>query len=1610
MIKRGLKVFVVLILIMVMNAFNVSTLASIAIAVSDELESQTKTTNIANVELDAFYKDGESEKHSKELSVGNEETLYLRVRVKDKVSISSAKLKLENVNFKIVKDKVKASNYVKNIDDNTNEIELNPVSSNNEVLLELPIQFKKESPFTEDYFDREQVIKLEGKYADQNQKEKDLSGEVKIHTKWSKDVEVTLNQYFDKYFSLGEQGVILQQNIETEVKDDVLPIKDEKLEIDVPALDNERPEQVVVLANGEEISGDSVQYDKDNSKLVIENKCVINEDGKINWGQAKIEYAVIYRYNSKVALVDRTIKMKTKDVTTVYAKDGEITQENEQDVNVKQMGSVATIETSLTGDIYKGYMYAGSGRDINYEESNKIEVSYKDGVDKLVLNPNNEVFLNEEGNWVSAADSTVYKNTIVNKEEMKNVLGENGVIYIKNDKGEEISQINKDSGTDEHGNVNIGYPEQNNNVIIETTKPEKEGILTIKNIKGLKGSTGYGTDIVKQLKTMQEETIVQTNISTEKSVAKIDLKEPTTEIRTEVNRDSLSTLKSNKDVEIKVTLKSNQEKFDLYKNPVIELVFPGDVTDVVVNNINLLYGDEFKMKAQKGVVDGKQAVKIILEGEQTEYKDIGIDGTTIVLNAELVLNNTATTKEDNIITRYSNEKATSYRDENAEQFTKIQIVSPKGLIATNKIEDFGIETIGEDKMVSQELERSSSEKQIEVKSEIINNNENAIKDVKILGEFGTDGKTTVNGEEKENNVNEELKTALQVSATDTNKIKVYYTENENATNELEKEENGWQEEITDARKTRKYLITVTDMQPAEKIETSYQAEIAGGLEYNQQNYQGYMATYTESDTGTDKMVEATDIELKTGPGPDIETKLTARVGNKDLADGAEVKAGEVIKYVLEVTNVGNEGATNINFTGLVPEGTVLVKPREATPDGEKEDFEYGLENYYDEVLGDKKTLTIESLRPEQTQKVSYEVRVKNEVEDGKEISNIINYTFSDIEKQSNEVKNILRPGKVRVTMKRVSATEGVISGKEYEYGVMIENITDEKQENIKLSLNIPELSEIVSMRINDKFLDEIKERDLIIQELDANSFIYVYFTLQYKEALSISEVNNSAIVNYENIEYYSNEFTDRLWGVDFDISKSISKKDNLEPGDEFEYTIKVTNTGRWKASNVIVKDKIHDELNILEVRVGEEEKDISQGITATNEISEYIDLDQGESKEIVIRCQVNPFHVRPEDLVISNKAELTYGGITKTSNEVTSIMEKNENPNQGGSGGEIDNPEENPSQSNYIVSGMAWEDTNKNGRKDGQEPIISNVVVNLVNVSNNQIERTARTDTSGRYVVNNVENGDYLVAFEYDNHQYKITQYKANGVDENNNSDVVSKQLNIDGVSREYAVTDTITVNNASIANIDIGLIKVGSFDMQLDKTISRISVVNKKGTKVYKYDNTNFAKIEIKAQDLEGSTVAIDYNIIVKNNGELDGYIRNIADYLPNDVEFNSQINKDWYKEGDVIYNKSLANTKIAPGETKVVTLTVTKKMNKNNTGTIINIAEIAESYNEEGMSDMNSVAGNRKDGENDQGKAEIIISIGTGGTVWIILGIVLAIIILLIVTVVIIKKKRGE
>ena len=157
----------------------------------------------------------------------------------------------------------------------------------------------------------------------------------------------------------------------------------------------------------------------------------------------------------------------------------------------------------------------------------------------------------------------------------------------------------------------------------------------------------------------------------------------------------------------------------------------------------------------------------------------------------------------------------------------------------------------------------------------------------------------------------------------------------------------------------------------------------------------------------------------------------------------------------------------------------------------------------------------------------------------------------------------------------------------------------------------------------------------------------------------------------------------------------------------------------------------------------------------------------------------------------------------------------------------------------------------------------------------------------------------------------------------------------------------------------------------------------------------------------VEYATVLIEYNLTVTNEGAIPGYAKEIVDALPDGMDFSSNLNNTWYLGSDgKLYNTSLANSLLNPGESKTIKLILSRKMTGENTGTVSNIAEISKDYNEQGKQDVDSTPGNNKDGEDDKSVANTIITMGTGKEVAAFIGITLGVLAIIGTAVILIKK----
>ena len=1597
--SKVFKIVVAILLVMTLTMVNFIYVGAGLVSYAAEKVS----TNHKNVEFTAELK--------------NENTLNLQISVKNE-GYFNGEITLENSNFKL---KNSQSEYVNKVEEN--KISLNQINAGTVAQIDVEIEQIKDDNLDINLLDRTSTVKLTGIYRDSTEKDINIEASREIKLEYSEtndenNIENGMELITNKITTFnGKEKRIVQVSMNLGLKDNNYPIK----EIDTNVtISGEEPE-VVTKANLNTMTSFNSEYKDGNLQMVLTNEP--NEENKILWKKQGNENIILTLvYDKDVDL--NGVKLPVEEKVKLY-NDKEITVSNTIELNNEEKDNLVQVSVTNTEDtIYKGKLNANLDR--SFETKTNVAVNLSNAEDYISIKENASNYNLSNGNTVRA--NVVYNKTVIEKSAFDKILGQDGTIQILNEQGVILANINSETEVDENGNIVVDYAGKEPTAIeIKTSKPVAEGNIVFTHTKTIKPSNidiiSNATEIVSGISIDHGTGIVSEQES------KIAMQDSKTEASLEVNKDTLSTVVDN-NVEIRALLKSNQEQYNLYENPVIRFDLPESVENITVNSIDLVY--ETELKVTNYITQGR-TILVQLEGAQTAYKEQGVEGALLVLNITATVNRKSATQDSSILMTYQNKQEIGTAE------SAIKIVAPTDMTLVQSINDLGVDTIGREEQTQVSLQRGTDSKNLTTGIEVINNNENTVENVKVLGNFPT--------RNTENNIDNNVIQGINVTGVEG--AKVYYSENENATDDLQDGNNGWQESITDGTQVKKYLIEIPQMETQSSMQANYVTSVPASLEYNQEASQGYLVTYQNSLTKASNQMKATTIKMETGVGPILETKLTASVGG---SDDTTVKNGEVIKYKIEVSNVGSEDIANVTVKGNVPEGTTLVEPEDK--------YEYTGASYYKELDSRTYEDKIDTLKVGEIATREYEVRVNSGVAEGTKLVNTSEIQYGDVTKTSEENTLTTTNGNIRVSVKRVTDRSiNLYETGTVQYFAIIENISNEPQEDIKVKTNLQDGLEVTRLNLttnmekanesNNKTYGEeestinvgepveITEEELTQNNSNSNSQTE---QIEYSDEinigslepgenkvlgydLKINKVDNMDRINFyvtandQNEEYRSNVATDEIRQAEIGLSMTATPENNyVKSGDTIVYTINVKNNGTEAIESLVLKDDIPSSLTVNKVQVGGQEVADLKG---RNNIEISIDLSAGNEMIITIETVVNYSEGRTEAEPITNVAHVDLLGETiATTPEITHIIEANENAQTGTTGepNEDNNVgNNNIANGNGIITGVAWFDENANGQKDNGEQLMSGVKVHLYNTETNNLVTKengdvleATTNENGVYALDHIGNGKYIAIFEYDA-TYTLTKYKAEGVSENNNSDVMMNELTIDGTKQNVASTDIIEINNTNASDINIGLIQLQNFDLQLEKFVNRIVIQDSSGSTVREYGDETLARAELDAKRVNGATVVIEYKIRVSNVGEVDGYVRSIVDYMPNDLKFSSELNKDWYQTSEGLYNTSLANDKIAPGESKEVTLTLTKDMTENNLGLINNTAEIEEAYNELGLADSNSTPGNRVNGENDYGSADLILGVRTGGGIYI--GITVAIVALLgIVGFIIIRKKSKE
>lgn len=1274
---------------------------------------------------------------------------------------------------------------------------------------------------------------------------------------------------------------------------------------------------------------------------------------------------------------------------------------------------------------------------VNYAYNKTLAIS-KQEFDK-VFGENGEItILNEAGTTLA----TINKDTEVknNRIEVNLVPFKTNSITIKTSK-----------------------PQAEGNVIFEITKALAKNIEY--STSQLKSFTQIKTQVTGTAKNSDIDIV-----STE-STKNVDLTEPTQKASITTSNNRLSTIVKNENVEIKVTLENDSADDTMYTNPKIKITFPENIETINVKDCKVYFDDELEIdndsiKSYENN-DGTKTLEFKLKGTQTKYNNAAAKGATVVLTTDITLNTLTPTTNTQITAEITNGDSTV-----TNVSIDVKYIAPSGVVTTNSMTGYnGDEKIEVINGKSQKalIPTKAEQKEVTYTMNVINNYENTLDHVVVLGRTPfKDNKDVSTSLSLGSNITMPLTSGITVTGIDSSKFTVYYSENGEATTDLSNSQNGWTTSVTDYTKIKSYMIVLNEdyaMNGGDTFTFTYKATLPANLDYDQEVYENYGVFFNNNKTSgtiTDKAI-ATKIGFTTGSIAKLDAKLTSTIG-----EGASVKSGEILEYELTINNTGAIDAENTKVEIKLPPELSFI-PNEGdnytfktiesplddtdTPDlNDKENTEINgddynsllelanklmqednkyLEDQYASIL----VLDLGKINANSTTKKTLKFTAKSYENVKVEVKASVSYDNAE-PIVTNTISNIIE--KVSFNTQIVSKYTSRKEGENYSFQITLQSSQDSysdeygsednNRKNTVVTFNLPDELEYESIQLTKLNEDTAQYDDITsttnvkvkgkkvtvnIGEVDGergkiltvNAKVGKLSDGVYKKDVTVTSNVKAEGTETENIKDIS--VTINKPGISIAQTANIPEGTTISAGEDFVYTFTAQNLSDIYLNDVEFTDAIPKEVQFKYIEIIYEDGTINNevDINGDGSINAKFYLLAGQKITINVHVAANSID---NDTDISNKAKFVHEDIGEVeTNTISHSIKHFEKTDVN-----VD-PDDNNKETRKVI-GTVWIDTNKDGVKDANEQRVSGVKVLLLDnstsniaISSNNEQCITTTGTDGSYMFNNVPQGKYSVIFFYDSAKYSPTTYQKSGVNDEQNSDAIDKTVNYEGKDQIAAVTEEIVLSDTNKFNIDLGIVEDAKFDLKLDKIVQAITVNNGKNTTEHVY-NSKLAKIDFESKYAKTSSMVVEYKFTITNEGGIAGYVKKLADYLPEELKFNSELNKDWYEGKDgVIYNASLANTIINPGESKEVTLILTKNMNGDNDfGLINNSAEIYETSNDYGALDVDSTPGNKATNEDDYSTANVLTSVKTGDIV-IYTTLIVTIIAIVGVGIYMIKKK---
>ena len=1611
-----------------------------SIAASTNLEEQSTQVANADVEFDAYFEEEGEQTHSKDIDIAtNDDNIYIKIKVTDGY-LANGTVKLQNSNFKLVEtDDVLT--HVQSIDPEEGEIRFNQIGKGESVILRLPIVMNTDSNFDITNLNKITSVELEGTYVDNTGNEKSISKSIDVIAKIIVKTEGDVSKLVDlevedtkkvAYDEDSNKGFVAQYKIKSSLKNNVLPVKETKIEINIPKLNNTLPQRVSLLAistkatNGEEekiFTSDDYTYE--NGKVTLSIKNDIKDDRTVSWEKdAQDEILLTCAYIDTYGLEDEEYTLEGIEVTDTilpYANDNLELVKNiifETSTSYQKVGEIVTYDVETVNELQKGYMLVEGAANTPYTEKWTVDIGNIDLTDSVILE-NNVKYLDENNNEYES--NPIYTYTKVSENVFLNMLGEDGYINIYNKEGGLITTLNKD-------NLEYRYNTETTYIKVETSKPIQEGIIVLENERAIKAAE-YNKSQTESFKKIITTVSGKINYGTrvlfnKQNTKEIQLIEPKTTVDAIISKTNLSTQEVNEGVRLIVALDTSDISNRLYKNPKVIVEFPSYIKEVNAQ-AGVLYGQGLEYDAENTKQYTNSQGNIVLEictlGEQTEYNTSSVsNGAYIIVQGDIIADELTPAIKESIKVTVINEDETVLKEIEVSYAAENKIIT-RSSISGYSNENNEIKALNSDNTAVIAYDNES--RTATMKIDVVNSTSEDITNVMILGRIPFAGnKAVISGTDLGStftmNLLSNITATYGVSQDD---IDVYYTNNGTATRDIEDMDNGWTKTPSNLSEIKSYLIICKDSTIANgtRMSFTYNVQIPENIGEEKAAY-GTFAVFYNNGNNVIKSEEAHSIGLVTSQtipeegiyeatSQDLDITVTEASSGNSLALNAEVREGQYIDYTVTIENKTTDRDLTLDLEVAKENGTfygleVFDHVVEYTEFGSEEGAPL---HRYNELTDETLTENI-TIEAGKTYTYKYTIVVNKDTE-GNNLTSTVSLKQNDVKIiEDLTTVNPIIDGLIKLNVKYNRSEESLVySTKTFSFEIDVTNITMSSLENVIVEVDLPEILTFYDddgYRYESDYRSVEEENNKLTFKIDsigagdtAKIFVITNVgSIGINEELKNIQLKAKATVNGE--VYYSNIYGTAVLQGETIINATMTgsvQGEYVENGQEIIYTININNSGNLDEYLLRIRDSLPKCLRVIGYTIIDNDGNETEVGTDYNELNiNDIQIDSGKNVTVKIKTEVITSLAKSE--IIENKATLS-GQTFETfdTNTVTYKLkdyvepedpEDPEDPSNPENPENPDNPD-NPTDKTYIISGRAWIDVNSDGKRDNNDSPISDVTVMLMNNEKSEFVKDSSgkqistvTSSDGTYRFEGLKEGEYVVVFIYNTELYDVATYQKSGVNTSQNSDAIESTVRISEADTKVAATDILKVNENK-TNIDLGLVRSKIFDLKLDKMINTVIVQNKEGTTSYKFEGDKTAKVEIPAKYMVGTTLTIEYKISITNEGNVPGKVLKVIDYMPKELEFSSEINNEWYKGTDGnLYTQEFENIEINPGETKEISLVLTKTLKEEAAETINNYAEIQETYNVLGLADIDSVAGNNAQNEDDLSSADLIVTIKTG------------------------------